>query len=504
MKHGSFKQNRDSWRRIKKSVTGDEQDAENEVGVCVPEERHKGSYDFDALVSDEIYKSKITQVGAVKRKYAVCFGYLGSDFQGLQINPGARSVEAELEKALFLAGGISEDNFGRMSKVQWTRAARTDRGVHAATQCCAMKLTFPASSIATFVEQTNSFLPQSIRVHTMTKVSKNFNSKINCSKRRYQYYMPTYCLWDCKHVNGLLAKAFEKQGPKVGAGYTGGYVSQTSELSLNHEHLGDVRKALSGFRIDDHTLTRFRTALGRYQGTKQYHNFTSDKLPSDSTAQRYIISFECSSPTVDVSDGTEWVLLTVIGQSFLLNQIRRMVGLAIDIARNAVPVDVMQRAFSDSKVQIPTAPAVSLYLGELFFDGYNRKQEKENQNELRLSKKRQARDAAAADELPVEESATKRVKCLTDEVLDKAVAGDNVTETSVGNPLPHDANLGRTFLVSASEAPPSAHVSKDGTEAAESPLPVHQLIDWTENSITRSAIQDFEHDVIQPHIVEQV
>ena len=89
------------------------------------EERHKGSYDFEELKQTEEYGRRIEQVDAIKRKYAICFGYLGSNYQGLQINPGALTIERELEKAIFLCGGIQECNFGYMQKIQFTRAART-------------------------------------------------------------------------------------------------------------------------------------------------------------------------------------------------------------------------------------------------------------------------------------------------------------------------------------------------------------------------------------------
>ncbi len=90
------------------------------------EERHKGSVDLEIIKKSDAYQRKIDQgETAAKRKYAICFGYLGSKYQGLQINPGAETVEAELEKALLLCGGIQECNFGYMQKVQWTRAART-------------------------------------------------------------------------------------------------------------------------------------------------------------------------------------------------------------------------------------------------------------------------------------------------------------------------------------------------------------------------------------------
>jgi tRNA pseudouridine38-40 synthase len=80
---------------------------------------------MDAVKQSEDYQRRITGVSVSKKKYAVCFGYLGSAYQGLQINPDAKSVEAELERALFLVGAIDECNFGYMQKIGWSRAART-------------------------------------------------------------------------------------------------------------------------------------------------------------------------------------------------------------------------------------------------------------------------------------------------------------------------------------------------------------------------------------------
>lgn len=42
-----------------------------------------------------------------------------------------RSVEEEIEKALFKLGRISEFNYGDLKKIGWNRATRTDKRVHA-------------------------------------------------------------------------------------------------------------------------------------------------------------------------------------------------------------------------------------------------------------------------------------------------------------------------------------------------------------------------------------
>jgi hypothetical protein len=56
--------------------------------------------------------------GGKKRKVVVMLGYVGAGYQGMQRNPGARTVEDELERAFHAAGGISEDNMGSFVKAR--------------------------------------------------------------------------------------------------------------------------------------------------------------------------------------------------------------------------------------------------------------------------------------------------------------------------------------------------------------------------------------------------
>ena len=78
-----------------------------------------------------------------KRKVALLLAYSGTRYQGLQKNPGAVTVEGALEAAIHRAGGITDENFGTLQKVSWSRAGRTDKGVHAVGQIIGLKLVGP-------------------------------------------------------------------------------------------------------------------------------------------------------------------------------------------------------------------------------------------------------------------------------------------------------------------------------------------------------------------------
>lgn len=60
----------------------------------------------------------------------------------------------------------------------------------------------------------------------------------------------------------------------------------------------------------------------------------------------------------------QWLFQSVYfqGQSFMLHQIRKMVGLVIAILRGHTDMSMMERAFGKDKVIIPTAPGLGLVL----------------------------------------------------------------------------------------------------------------------------------------------
>ncbi|KAH8963291.1 hypothetical protein BDL97_04G000600 [Sphagnum fallax] len=54
-----------------------------------------------------------------KRKIAMLLAYCGAGYRGMQRNPGAITIEGELEQALFRAQAIAPCNFGDLRKVDW-------------------------------------------------------------------------------------------------------------------------------------------------------------------------------------------------------------------------------------------------------------------------------------------------------------------------------------------------------------------------------------------------
>lgn len=72
-------------------------------------------------------------------------------------------------------------------------------------------------------------------------------------------------------------------------------------------------------------------------------------------------------------DGYEFAVIRVRGQSFMLHQIRKMIGLTIAIVRGFASPDSLQSCWTAYKIDVPTAPALGLMLDKLHYEKYNRK-----------------------------------------------------------------------------------------------------------------------------------
>lgn len=141
-------------------------------------------------------------------------GYCGTGYHGMQINPPHKTIEEDLYKGFAAAGAISKDNASDLRKSSFMRAARTDKGVHAAGNVISLKMIIEDPDI---VEKINENLPEQIRVWGISRTNKAFECRKMCSSRIYEYLIPSYSFLPPKPESALaksLAEA-EKQYPGV-------------------------------------------------------------------------------------------------------------------------------------------------------------------------------------------------------------------------------------------------------------------------------------------------
>jgi len=108
-----------------------------------------------------------------------------------------------------------------------------------------------------------------------------------------------------------------------------------------------------------------------FEGTHNYHNFTFRLKHTNPSANRYIISIKSSSPFI-IND-TEFIKVEVTGQSFVLHQIRKMVGISIALVKTGGGSDVILKCFEPGLSRVPMAPGLGLLLERCIFKHYSSK-----------------------------------------------------------------------------------------------------------------------------------
>lgn len=356
-----------------------------------------------------------------KKKCAVMIGYCGTGYNGMQLqnDPAIKTIERDIYEAMARAGAISPENADDIKKSGFMRAARTDKGVHAAGNVISLKMIIEDPDIK---DKINAELPDQIRIWGIQRTTKSFDCRKLCSSRVYEYLLPTYSLlppkpttvmaelvkskralnpdlfhpdpegeawWAATNQKILDAGISQSQLDSIGTaieselpGSSTATPTPTPTIDPESGELTTYGKALKSikqietqsrraYRIPNHRLSQFRSAMEQYQGTHNFHNFTIGKSFKDQLAQRYIISTKVSDPFVIEGTDTEWISIRIHGQSFMLHQIRKMVSMASMVVRIGCPVEIIQDFFNKEKINIPKAPALGLLLENPVFDAYN-------------------------------------------------------------------------------------------------------------------------------------
>ena len=119
-----------------------------------------------------------TPPGSPARRYRARVEYDGTDFAGFQVQPGARTVQGELEAALArLTGGERQPVDG---------AGRTDAGVHAAGQVIAFSYAGRLMA-AELGRALDALLPADVAIRDVRATPARFHPRYAARYREYRY-----------------------------------------------------------------------------------------------------------------------------------------------------------------------------------------------------------------------------------------------------------------------------------------------------------------------------
>ncbi len=239
--------------------------------------------------------------------FKLVLSYDGTDFHGWQRQPGKRTVQSELERALERIAG---------SRVAVHGAGRTDAGVHALAQTASFRADLRLTT-RELLKALNALLPRDVRVLSAARVPDSFHARRSARSKIYRYRI---------HLGAVLPPFLNR------------YVLHWP------------------YPLDIPAMER---AAGLFIRRDDFSAFSSNRLLNP---VRRVLRSELRRK------GSELVY-TVEGDGFLRSQVRAMVGTLLEVGRGRLKPEDVAALFKGRKrtLSSPTVPARGLWLVKVIY-----------------------------------------------------------------------------------------------------------------------------------------
>ncbi|MGQ9413075.1 tRNA pseudouridine(38-40) synthase TruA [Streptococcus pluranimalium] len=246
-------------------------------------------------------------------RYKAIISYDGTLFSGFQRQPGARTVQEEIEKTLLRL------NSGKPVTIHG--AGRTDAGVHAYGQVIHFDLP-QARDVEKLRFGLDTQCPDDIDIVDIAIVSDDFHARYNKHRKTYEF------LVDTGRPKNPMMRHYATAYP---------------------------------YPLD---LTSMQKAIKDLVGTHDFTGFTA----SGTAVENKVRTITQASLEVDAKTG--FLVFTFSGNGFLYKQVRNMVGTLLKIGNGRMPVSQIKTVLASKNRDLagPTAAGNGLYLKEIIYE----------------------------------------------------------------------------------------------------------------------------------------
>lgn len=236
--------------------------------------------------------------------------YDGTNYCGWQKQPNVKTVQGEIEDAIFRAIGEKVEIFG---------SGRTDAGVHGLHQTAHFDLQAPVP-ISKIADILNNVLPADIVIKSAEEVEQDFHARFSIRKKCYLY----------KIYNSEIKNAF--------------LANRTAWVKKNIDI--DLMIKASKLLIGEHDFQGF------------------------CSANTCTTSFVRTIFDINVARDGDFVYIEVCGNGFLYNMVRIIAGTLVDYALGKIKLQDIKLALKngDRAHAGQTMPACGLYLKDTIYN----------------------------------------------------------------------------------------------------------------------------------------
>ncbi|MBM7614998.1 tRNA pseudouridine38-40 synthase [Alkaliphilus hydrothermalis] len=247
----------------------------------------------------------------MKRNIRMIIEYDGSRYKGWQrLKDTDQTIQGKIEAVISKMANTPIEIIG---------SGRTDAGAHAHGQVANFHYEGDMT-LQEMKEYINHYLPQDIVVKEIHKASERFHSRYNGIAKRYVYYV-----W-----NDPVPSAFQRK-----------YSYHIPE------------------KLD---IAAMKKAAELFLGTHDFIAFSSVKKTNKST--------ERTIKEINIERKGQQIEFSFIGDGFLHNMVRIMMGTLLEIGLGNEKPDYIERIFKEGKREVAgqTVPAQGLFLAEVYYD----------------------------------------------------------------------------------------------------------------------------------------
>ena len=243
------------------------------------------------------------------KRIKLVVAYDGTAYHGWQLQPGALTIEGELNKALSRLLG---------EQIKVIGASRTDSGVHALGNVAVFdtESRIPAEKLSYALNQK---LPEDIRIQSSCEVEPDFHPRHCGSRKTYEYR--------------ILCREFPQP----------------------------VKRLYSYFTYHKLDVKRMQEAAAYLVGEHDFKSFCSVNTVVESTVRRL--------DSVAVEEQGEEIVIRVRGNGFLYNMVRIIAGPLMEVGMGKTEPEELPGILNalDRQAAGPTAPACGLTLVQYEF-----------------------------------------------------------------------------------------------------------------------------------------
>ncbi len=236
-------------------------------------------------------------------RYKCVISYDGTNYMGFQIQDDLPTVELELMRAIKKMLDVD---------VKIYPSGRTDRYVHAKGQVIHFDLEKHLTPLS-LKRGLNTYLNDDIHIISVEEVDESFHARFSAKSKEYRYYINT---------------------------------SELDPITRNY--------SVNIYNLD---LDKMKEAIKLFEGTHDFKGFASAQIDKRKDTVKTIFEAKINV----LGDYLEFVF---IGTGFLKYQVRRMMGLLIEIGRNKETKEKILEVFEskDPKISHKIAEGKGLYL----------------------------------------------------------------------------------------------------------------------------------------------